>query len=325
MLVLGLQGSPRKKGNTAFLLDTFMAEAAALGAETQVIDVCRRDIRPCLELVVCEKKGFCPIHDEMETRVYGLLRRAEVVVAATPIFFYNATAQLKALIDRCQTLWARRYRFKLRDPLASERRGIVLAVAATKGAQLFDGLNLTAKYFFDAIDARFSASLTYRQIEHAGDMARHPRVREDVARLVQDQLAPLARRSKVLFVSGADDCSSQMARALTMSRAGARIEALCAGTQPADRIDPLTLAAMAENGLDLAFLQPCPVDDVVAFGRLDLVVTLDEGLALPPVLADVRHQHWDVSGSGGADLAGRLRLSRFLEEKIDTLLQQFNP
>jgi len=72
MLILGLQGSPRKKGNTAFLLSTFMAEAAALGAATETVEVCRSDIRPCMELVVCEKKGFCTIHDELESRVYGL-------------------------------------------------------------------------------------------------------------------------------------------------------------------------------------------------------------------------------------------------------------
>lgn len=322
MLVLGLQGSPRKKGNTAFLLSTFMDEAAALGAQTVVVDVCRADIRPCLELVVCEKKGVCPIHDEMENRIYGLLRRADVVVLATPIFFYNATAQIKALIDRCQALWARRYRLKLKDPLARVRQGLVLSVAATKGAQLFDGLNLTATYFFDAIDARFAASLTYRQIEHAGDMAKHPGVREDVKRLVATHLAPLARRPKVLLVSRDGACRVQMARAMIMAKAGDQIDVLTAGTQPATRIDGPTLEAMAERKLDLAFLTPQSLDSVLADNRPDLVVTFDADMVLPPLLADTPHQHWAL-GDAGNDVAGRRQFAGELEAQIDGFLKQF--
>ena len=90
MLVLGLQGSPRKKGNTSYLLSTFMEEAAALGANTRLVDVTRKNILPCKELVVCEKKGFCPIDDEMKHDIYPLLRAADVIVAASPVFFYGA-------------------------------------------------------------------------------------------------------------------------------------------------------------------------------------------------------------------------------------------
>ena len=156
MLALGLQGSPRKKGNSELLLAAFMQELAHLGVDTQTIDVCRRHIEPCRELTVCEKKGVCPIDDDMGKEIFGLLRKADIVVAASPIFFYNVTAQLKALIDRCQTLWARKYMLKLKDPGHSVRRGYMLSVGATSGKQLFDGLNLTAKYFFDGISARFS-------------------------------------------------------------------------------------------------------------------------------------------------------------------------
>ena len=109
-----------------------------------------------------KKKGFCPIDDDVRDEIYPLLRQAEVVVIATPIFFYNMTAQLKAVIDRCQTFWARKYKLKLKDPGANMRRGFLLAVGATRGKNLFEGLNLTTQYFFDAIGAQFEGSLTYR-------------------------------------------------------------------------------------------------------------------------------------------------------------------
>ena len=89
MLVLGLQGSPRKKGNTSYLLANFMKAAENSGAVTQIIDVCQKEIIPCKEYTVCEKRGFCPIEDDVEKEIYPLLRRAELVVIATPIFFYN--------------------------------------------------------------------------------------------------------------------------------------------------------------------------------------------------------------------------------------------
>ena len=99
MLVLGLQGSPRKKGNTNFLISTFMDAAKRLGAQTLTIDVTQKNIIPCKEYTVCEKKGTCPIDDDVRDEIYPLLRQAEVVVVATPIFFYNMSAQLKAVVD----------------------------------------------------------------------------------------------------------------------------------------------------------------------------------------------------------------------------------
>ena len=101
MFVLGLQGSPRKTGNTAVLLRSFLDESRALGAETLHMEVAYKKISPCMECGKCEEEGFCPIDDEMQ-EVYPLLRLADVVVMATPIYFYGATAQIKALIDRSQ-------------------------------------------------------------------------------------------------------------------------------------------------------------------------------------------------------------------------------
>ena len=58
MLVLGLQGSPRKKGNTNYLISTFMDAAQKHGAQTITIDVTKKDVIPCKEYTVCEKNGI---------------------------------------------------------------------------------------------------------------------------------------------------------------------------------------------------------------------------------------------------------------------------
>ncbi|MBW1829714.1 MAG: flavodoxin family protein [Deltaproteobacteria bacterium] len=79
MFVLGLQGSPRKNGNTRKLLSAFLDEAERLGAHTHLIDVPRSNIKPCKSCGNCERKGFCPIDDEMQ-QMYPLLRKADLIV-----------------------------------------------------------------------------------------------------------------------------------------------------------------------------------------------------------------------------------------------------
>ena len=96
MMILGFQGSPRKKGNTNYLLSAFMDEAETLGAQTRIVEVAKKNIVPCIGCGYCEKKGYCITQDDdMTNEIYPLLREADVVVLATPIYFYNVPAQLK--------------------------------------------------------------------------------------------------------------------------------------------------------------------------------------------------------------------------------------
>ena len=293
MFLLGLQGSPRLKGNTNTLLNTFTEEAKRMGADTRIIHVTEKNIEPCKEYIVCEKKGYCPIEDDMARELYPLLRRAEVVVAATPIFFYNCTAQLKAVIDRCQTFWARKYKLKLKDPGSETRRGYLLAVGATSGKNLFEGLNLTASYFFDAIDAGFEGSLTYRGIEHRKDMEKHPTLRKDVQHAVEKLLQPLMERKKILFLCPDNSCYSQIAGAYAQKLFGKRFEVSCAGIQPLESTHPLLEPVMREDGIDMAFRIPQSLESTSISGPPDWLVTLGES-KIEPNLPHVVSMHWKL-------------------------------
>lgn len=315
MFVLGIQGSPRKKSNTETLLKWFLEAAADRGADTLMFDVGRKRVEPCRELIVCEKKGYCPIDDDMKHEVYPLLRRADVVVAATPIFFYNATAQLKALIDRSQTLWARKYRFRLQDPGDGMRRGFLLSVAATRGKTLFEGLELTARYFFDAVAASYDGSLTYRGIEHRGDMEKHPSARQEVEAAVDKLVEAFAGRSRVLFLSRKNDCRSQMAFAFARCRLGDRVEAFCAGSEPAEALDGAMVEVMAEAGVDMAFRRPVAIGEVLREGLPDRVVTLD-GEPVPPELGNVPTTEWRLRATGDGTPGGLRAVRDEIEERV---------
>ncbi len=175
MKVLGILGSPRRGGNTEILLKAFLEGAAAGGAEVEEIRLRELKISPCLEIYHCFKDGTCPIKDDMPG-LYDKLLAAEVVALASPIFFYNVSAQAKAMIDRTQALWARRYVLKQGFPPG--RQGVLLAVGATKGRLLFVGTRLTAKYFFDAIDASYAAEILVRGADDKGAINEQPEVLE---------------------------------------------------------------------------------------------------------------------------------------------------
>ncbi len=315
MRVLGLQGSPRKKGNSNFLMSTFMTEAQRLGASTRVVEVCERHILPCKEYVVCEKKGYCPIDDDVKREIYGLIRWADIIVMTSPVFFYNVTAQLKALIDRCQALWARKYRLKLKDPGAKMRKGCLLAVGATQGKNLFEGLHLTAKYFFDAVDATYADSLTYWGIEKFGDMAKHPTAVKDVETMVEKLSAPFLNRTKVLFACRENACRSQMAGAFANVIAGDRLEVYTGGSAPVEAVNPLMVKAMAEKGIDMALSKPVALDEALAEGQPDIIVTMGCGETCPAV-AGARREEWAVQDPAGDSLTVMREVRDEIEAKV---------
>ncbi|MBW2622828.1 MAG: flavodoxin family protein [Deltaproteobacteria bacterium] len=167
--VLALQGSPRRKGNTDLLLAETLSAVEARGIEAEKVDLRGLNISPCLEIYQCLKNGECPIKDDM-TDLYGKLTSARVIILASPIFFYGPSAQMKAVIDRCQALWRRRYVLKQGRPGDSLRKGYVISVAATKGRKLFDGLLLTFSSFFDVLHMKIDGQILIRGADQAGEV-----------------------------------------------------------------------------------------------------------------------------------------------------------
>lgn len=172
--VLGLFGSPRRGGNTDLLLEEMLKGAEEDGAQIERIIISELKFSPCIECHGCDETGVCVLHDDME-KVYPKLLEADWIILASPIFFYGVTAWTKALIDRVQSLWVRKYRLKLAPGNRGRRRkGFFISVGATKGARLFDGAMLTVQYFFDALGVDFTGHLLFKGVEGKGDIRSHP-------------------------------------------------------------------------------------------------------------------------------------------------------
>ena len=173
--ILGLFGSPRRGGNTELLLEESLKGAEKEGAKVERLYLSDFTITPCKECHGCDDTGNCIILDDME-KIYPKLLEADVVILASPIFFYGVTAWAKALIDRSQALWARKYLLK-DSSLGKEgkkRKGFFISVGATKGQKVFEGAILTVKYFFDVLNAEYAGELVFRGVEAKGDILNHP-------------------------------------------------------------------------------------------------------------------------------------------------------
>jgi multimeric flavodoxin WrbA len=193
MKVLGLFGSPRRGGNTELLLEEALKGAEMAGAEIERLHLTDFTITPCKECHGCDQTGQCVILDDMQ-KIYPKLLEADVIILASPIFFYSITGWAKALVDRCQALWSKKY--LLKDPsLGKEgkrRKGFFISVAGTKGKRVFEGAILTAKYFFDVLNAKYVGELVFKEIDARADILKHPEALRQAfeagRRLVADQL-----------------------------------------------------------------------------------------------------------------------------------------
>ena len=175
MKILGIYGSPRKGGNTDILLDEAISAARAAGADVSSIRCCDLTIAGCVECGGCDKTGKCVVDDDMQ-KVYPKLYEADAIILASPIFFYGITSHAKALIDRCQAAWCKR----MLDKTPEERRaldsgkGYLICVGATKGKNLFEGAQLVAKYFYDALDMSYEGGVFLNKVEAKGAIKNHP-------------------------------------------------------------------------------------------------------------------------------------------------------
>ncbi len=182
MLLLAIFGSPRKKGNTDLMMESFL-DGALSAANTELERIYIRDLRisGCQSCGYCEEHGVCVQQDDMQ-KVYPLIDAAERIVIASPIYFYGLSGQTKLLVDRSQATYMRKYKRKAEGhpPLTSpNRKGFFLCAGATRGKRLFDCPVLTVRYFFDAIDVEYVGELCFRHIDEKGAIRSHATALEE--------------------------------------------------------------------------------------------------------------------------------------------------
>ena len=133
--VVVLSTSLRTNSNSELLAKSFVEGAKEAGNEVEYISLKNKDIRFCIGCLACQKTGHCVIKDDVADIMNSVLE-ANVVVWATPIYYYEMSGQMKTLIDRLNPMYSKDYKF---------RDVYLLATAAEEGDEVFEkvitGLN----------------------------------------------------------------------------------------------------------------------------------------------------------------------------------------
>ena len=101
MNILILQGSPRPKGNTAWMAEEYKKAAEAAGHQVTLVNVSKKKIAGCLACEYCHNKGngACIQKDDMPA-VLEAIESSDLVVLASPVYYFSLSAQTQAMIDR---------------------------------------------------------------------------------------------------------------------------------------------------------------------------------------------------------------------------------
>jgi len=124
-------------------------------------------------------------------------------------------------------------------------------------------------------------------------------------------------RPQVLFVCVHNAGRSQMASALLDLRSGGRIDVRSAGSAPADELNPVVVAVMAELGLDLSREFPKPLTDSAVRGA-DVVITMGCGDACP-IFPGKRYEDWTLDDPAGQDVATVRRIRDEIDTRVKAL------
>ena len=110
--VLILSASLRNGSNSHALAQQFAKGAQEAGHEVELISLAGKEIGFCRGCLFCQTSGHCVMHDDAEQIVLEKMLHAQVLVFATPIYFYEMSGLMKTLLDRSNPLYALDYAFR---------------------------------------------------------------------------------------------------------------------------------------------------------------------------------------------------------------------
>lgn len=168
--VLVLSGSPRKGGNSDLLCDAFIKGASESKNEVEKIFVRSKKINYCNACYYCRDigNGQCAIKDDM-LEILDKMQAADVIVMASPVYFYSVDAQMKALIDRCVARW--------RD--ISNKEFYYIMTAAEDSDTVMDCTLECFRGFAECLDGSKEMGIIYgKGVYEAGEIKNMPAMKE---------------------------------------------------------------------------------------------------------------------------------------------------
>ena len=182
MKLLAIVGSPRLEGNTNYLVDEALEEAAKMGAQTEKLILSQYEVSPCLGHDDCASFDSCQQKDDAGW-ILDKFCEADEVILATPVYYFNVSAQMKTFIDRNYFLYEHGRKSKARAV------GIIV-VAGSEGIE--DTLHTLKRFIDDSFDVgEDSKFIVCGYASRVGDAKKNPSLKEEARNLGRQMVESL--------------------------------------------------------------------------------------------------------------------------------------
>lgn len=163
--VLIISSSPRKDGNSEALAASFAKGVQDSGNHVETVYLREKQIGFCKGCLACLKLGHCVIKDDA-VEIAAKMHDADVLVFATPVYYYSVSGQLKTMLDRANPLFGSDYMFT---------KAYLLATAAENEAETVDGTVKAIQGWVDCFDRCELADTVFAGgVSSVDDIACHP-------------------------------------------------------------------------------------------------------------------------------------------------------
>ena len=163
--VFVISTSPRKGGNSDTLADAFVRGAREAGNDVEKVTLYDKAIGFCRGCLACQSTQRCVIHDDADSIARKMLT-ADVLVFATPIYYYGMCGQMKTMLDRANPLFPADYQF---------RDIYLLAAAAEEDEHTVDGAVTGLQGWIDCFEkAHLAGTVFAGGVTSVGEIQGHP-------------------------------------------------------------------------------------------------------------------------------------------------------
>ena len=163
--VLIISATPRKGGNSELLAQAFADGAKDAGNEVEIIFLRDKNLLFCKGCLACQKTGRCILKDDAP-EITGKMQAADVLVFATPIYYYSVSGQMKTMLDRSNPLYNSDYKF---------RDVYLLSTAAEDDPETPKITEQVLQGFIDCFPkARVAGTIFAGGVTNPGDIQNHP-------------------------------------------------------------------------------------------------------------------------------------------------------
>ena len=163
--VLIISATPRKGGNSELLAQAFADGAKDAGNEVEMISLRDKNLLFCKGCLACQKTERCVLKDDA-AEITGKMQAADVLVFATPIYYYSVSGQMKTMLDRSNPLYGSDYKF---------RDVYLLSTAAEDDPETPKIAEQVLQGFIDCFPkARVAGTIFAGGVTNPGDIQNHP-------------------------------------------------------------------------------------------------------------------------------------------------------